>query len=300
MNNNILLIISIILVLFYCFIGFEDDTRSYDDAKQNKQEIIRASKCAKLLRDQACRASLRCIDTLDSNVINIPSVRVVKGEALFCVGDFDEAEKEFKDLVKNTSKNDVNNEIAKKYLSKIAHAKRLMRHDIGDYFVELDETAIWENPRNLKVYISNDFNKKQLLYTAFEKWDEGLSDMVNFYYTNDSSEANITAKAIKRETFGVEDRVGETNIKYSYYVNRPEIKYISKADVSVAINFNQDVLLDDEEFYSIALHEIGHALGILSHSPSIGDAMYPSTDSYANARVSNRDVNTVKRLYGNI
>ncbi|MBR5304724.1 MAG: hypothetical protein IKU37_07870 [Candidatus Gastranaerophilales bacterium] len=52
--------------------------------------------------------------------------------------------------------------------------------------------------------------------------------------------------------------------------------------------------MEDEEFYSIVLHEIGHALGILSYSPSIGDVMYLDTNSYAKTRVLNRDVNTVK------
>lgn len=296
-----ILAIVIVAVLFLCaYNNLKSSLSLLNKIEKTKQALMNASKCEKLLFDNACRASLKCINSLDSETLNTSHIRLVKASALFCVGDFEEAEKGFKYYIKNAPEGDENKEYAKKYLAKVAHAKRLIRHDIGDYFVELDKVAVWKNPRTLKVYISDDFNKKQLLYKAFAKWDDSLDNMVNFYYTNDVSEANITAKAVRREALSEAKRIGETYTSYTYRVDRPEIKYINKADVSVAVNFNQDVLLEDEEFYSVALHEIGHALGILSHSPSMGDAMYPSTDSYANARVSKRDVNTVKRLYGNI
>ena len=46
---------------------------------------------------------------------------------------------------------------------------------------------------------------------------------------------------------------------------------------------------------NIVTHELGHALGILGHSNSKEDMMYPVTDQYS--RISKRDLNTLTRLY---
>ena len=57
-----------------------------------------------------------------------------------------------------------------------------------------------------------------------------------------------------------------------------------------------------DELYSIILHEIGHAIGLSGHSKSKGDIMFFSTATYLNGEgiISNRDKNTVKKIYGNI
>ncbi len=46
---------------------------------------------------------------------------------------------------------------------------------------------------------------------------------------------------------------------------------------------------------NIVAHELGHALGILGHSPSHSDLMYPVTDECS--RLSQADINTLTRLY---
>ena len=82
--------------------------------------------------------------------------------------------------------------------------------------------------------------------------------------------------------------------------NNPKKQYFVNAEIKISINYDDKYLIDDKTFVGIALHEIGHALGIVSHSPSIGDVMYYSTDSYATDTITKRDINTVKRIYGNI
>ncbi len=46
---------------------------------------------------------------------------------------------------------------------------------------------------------------------------------------------------------------------------------------------------------NILAHELGHALGLLGHSPEKGDLMFSVTDEYS--RLSQRDLNTLQKLY---
>jgi cell division protease FtsH len=56
--------------------------------------------------------------------------------------------------------------------------------------------------------------------------------------------------------------------------------------------------LSDDDKKKIAIHEIGHAIGVLGHSNSINDLMYYSTASTKNTSPSLRDIDTVNKLYG--
>ncbi len=46
---------------------------------------------------------------------------------------------------------------------------------------------------------------------------------------------------------------------------------------------------------NVVTHELGHALGLLGHSPMSADLMFAETDE--TSRLSQRDINTIKKLY---
>lgn len=82
------------------------------------------------------------------------------------------------------------------------------------------------------------------------------------------------------------------------YIPSPGPKYTVPPQV---IEVNLDLIESNEAearyltLRNIVAHELGHAIGLLGHSPSKGDLMYPITDEHS--RISQRDLNTVKRLY---
>ena len=53
----------------------------------------------------------------------------------------------------------------------------------------------------------------------------------------------------------------------------------------------------DEEVEKTCLHEAGHAMGLQGHSPYRGDIMYYAIGPSQQAKLSDRDVNTLTKLY---
>jgi hypothetical protein len=82
------------------------------------------------------------------------------------------------------------------------------------------------------------------------------------------------------------------------YIPSPGPKYTVPPQL---IEVNLDLVENNEAearyltLRNIVAHELGHAIGLLGHSPSKGDLMYPITDEHS--RISQRDLNTVKKLY---
>ncbi len=227
-------------------------------------------------------------------------------QALLAYQYISDNEKENQQLL-NTANKEV-----KLLKAKIAELKRLKRHDIGNYFSDIDRYAQWENPENIIVYIDNKYQKKELLKKAFMEWDNQMYNMINFSYTDNEEEADITASAedlgelrkaaIESKAESAEVAVGLTTSKTYFYYKNPEKEYIKHSRIMVAYNDENNKPIEDREFYSIALHEIGHSIGMMSHSKHYGDLMYAGTSSIAQqfAHLTNRDVNTIRKIYGNI
>ena len=74
--------------------------------------------------------------------------------------------------------------------------------------------------------------------------------------------------------------------------------YLGRADISIAKTNYIGFTCTDLELLKTALHEIGHAIGILGHSKNITDIMYYSTASHRQSTLSDKDIETVNKIYG--
>jgi len=165
--------------------------------------------------------------------------------------------------------------------------------DAGDYFADLQDYTLWQNPKNITVYIKDEY-KKDLFKQAFTHWNAALDGVAFFNFMDSPAKANIIcsfADITESDEGGVTDW-------YAYEIGKK--KYFKNLNITIAKYApNTGKQYNDDQLYSIMLHEIGHALGISDHSPFKGDMMYFSTDGFLNGKgkVSNRDINTVKKLY---
>lgn len=173
-----------------------------------------------------------------------------------------------------------------------------------DYFAYTSHTAgpvRWvNNSSKIKVYIrpASGVPGYKTEYDgfcadAFKQWSEASKDRIAFEFvkkpegadiewiwTNDISQVSSVAEG------------GETNVNY-------ENGKIKHATITVLTkNPSIDTPLSPNQIRAVSLHEIGHAVGLIGHSPRPQDIMYCSMPpALSHPSLTTRDINTIEKLY---
>lgn len=146
----------------------------------------------------------------------------------------------------------------------------------------------------LKVYISdgtkvkgwNGGLKQSMLY-AMRTWYSATHGKVSFTQTFNEANADIVVKWRNNFTDGILgvsplETVGDT---------------IVRSDVNLALYYpDTQAPIPMEDLKAIAVHELGHAIGLRGHSPNPDDIMFYSKTRQQNT-LSQRDINTIGMLY---
>jgi len=123
----------------------------------------------------------------------------------------------------------------------------------------------------------------ELVRQALARWTDA-SVGVEFVEVADSARADIVVRWIDRFEF---DRAGQTDLTWD------QAGRVRRAALSLALRTNTGVPLGENALLAVALHEVGHAIG-LPHSADTSDVMFPSTRT---TRLSERDIRTATILY---
>lgn len=126
---------------------------------------------------------------------------------------------------------------------------------------------------------------QQAVRDAFGRWGRVAGIPVQFAITPDSSRADVIVHWVR--TFPVR-RAGQADVVW----NRDG--WLIKATLTLATHTSDGDALSADAVYTVALHEIGHVLG-LGHSDMPEDVMYPTTSVHD---LTFRDRHTARLLYG--
>ena len=148
----------------------------------------------------------------------------------------------------------------------------------------------------LKVYIENNPELPDYYYKevkkAFMQWQKASKNYITFVFEDVKDRADIRCtfpKNFDREISGSTITGGISSFKIID-------GFISYSQIEFAVYDIKNKYVSRKILYSIALHEIGHSLGIRGHSVNPDDIMYPTLKHFK-TKISLGDISTLKLLY---
>ncbi len=171
-----------------------------------------------------------------------------------------------------------------------------------NYFNVISKAGLLRWPRSampLHIFIKSDDTTDgfrpvfvTLLEQAFSEWSAGAQNRLSFELTNDPDKAQILCGW----TSDKNDMTKLTEGGHALVI--PEGHNIQRVQITILTKTIADKDLSDQFFKRVALHEIGHALGITDHSPNPTDMMYGNPPfNTINCTLTDRDKNTLIALY---
>ena len=183
-----------------------------------------------------------------------------------------------------TMRNDLESQVGSNYADNILYDDQLIR---------------WNNSRPITYSINGAVPEEYIdtVRNAFMDWQTATNGEISFKETMGNKNANIIVNFVNDiSSYGVFDPVAVAKTIPAINnetLNRMDI-YIKKTN-SRGEQYNTDQLM------TVALHEIGHALGLGGHSAYEDDVMYYTgdniTDETGMKNITDRDLNTLRLLY---
>jgi tetratricopeptide (TPR) repeat protein len=175
------------------------------------------------------------------------------------------------------------------YLDKIRESGRLIRWSLRTMPLKV---YVEERPvdiRNFQPAFASSVRK------ALDVWTTALDHQLGYQLTTLPEEADIRVFWTNRlDTRGSH---GDGTTAYTAGIMLPKIRdnQIDYMTVQIATFDIAGHPQTPENIYAVAIHEIGHSLGLMGHSDNPADIMYGQNKHVL--KLSKRDINTFRRLY---
>jgi predicted Zn-dependent protease len=165
------------------------------------------------------------------------------------------------------------------------------------------QTLIWLAQNNpVRVFVkpteTNQLAVLPIIQESLDGWQQVLAGRLKFRQVMNPDEANIIIELRRGPLTDPIAHIGRTE----YHMPEEQLLEHRLNFVTITLNTGEGETSQQEadksrreQIYRMALHEVGHAIGIWGHSPDPGDIMFAHPIA---SHLSNRDIRTVRKLYG--
>lgn len=130
---------------------------------------------------------------------------------------------------------------------------------------------------------------------AMDNWVSAMDGELSYVLVNDREKADI--RVSWTNTIDTKGHSADGGTAYTAGLMVPKVRddVLQYAEVKIA---TFDILGNPQSsdvIYAVAIHELGHSLGLMGHSEEPGDIMYAQNQNVN--KLSKRDYNTIRKLY---
>lgn len=153
----------------------------------------------------------------------------------------------------------------------------------------MDNYGKWFMPKYLKTYIQPGHSRTIMMKHAFSEWSRLTKNKFIFYYVDNPKLAQIEVYFVSIIP-NADREIGLTT------TSRLSSKKMTHAKILIADKTSKGKKLGNDAVYTVMLHEIGHAMGILEHSKEPLSIMYPTENDAQEIQKS--DLKNLSDIYG--
>jgi hypothetical protein len=181
--------------------------------------------------------------------------------------------------------------------SPYSHAMRYTDASGGDYVGQTEGISRWPDGHTIKVYVApGRANAAAMIANCFSQWSRATGGRVNYRLVGNSGDADYVVSWTSHQREGYDGTEAGLTTTDTFVDPDSEQEFIDHAQTRILTRFDGRALTDGE-VAETCLHEIGHGLGIEGHSSNPSDIMYYAVSARQSGHLTNRDCNTISRLY---
>jgi predicted Zn-dependent protease len=182
-----------------------------------------------------------------------------------------------------------------------ASGKRFSRlgipHLAGDYLTKSTNPSRWRPEHRIRIYVSPGRDSFEgIICQCFNDWFRASGGAFNFSFVDSAAQADYIIKWSAHDTADLDATEAGITITDTAPDTVTKKDYIEHAETTIRTAVN-GCELGDRQIAETCLHEIGHALGIDDHSPDVRDIMYYAISPKQSGHITQRDSQTIARLY---
>lgn len=189
----------------------------------------------------------------------------------------------------------------------------IVKIDYGaDYLADVGSKLVhWNDPLNqpIRVYVADGSSvpgwkpeDRALVQNAYAEWQQALDNQVRFEFTDNPQDADTRVSWMEKPKPAdpKDDPAAPKELRSGECQHETLGDMLIRDDIVIAVNSETGKPYTYNSMHNVALHEIGHSLGLIGgHSRNPSDILFPNSryEGGLRKKLSQRDINTVKHLY---